>query len=135
MVDTGAVIAGWVVLAEAVVGLVFGVRAWRNRTVAHLRIVRVPPGEAPEVIRRAWLGIELPLRRGESEPSLHQTVGVLSQRGAEMAMGYAVDGRRAVDALTSQLPAAAAWWREHAPHVVARGYRLFFPSGVCELVE
>jgi hypothetical protein len=132
MVDPGAVIAGWVVSAGAVVGLVFCVRAWRNRTVAHLRIVRLPPGEAPEEIRRAWVGIELPLRRGESEPSLHQTVGVLSQRGFKTTVGYVVDGRRAIRSLDSQLPAAAAWWREHAPHVVVSGYRLFFPAEVCE---
>ena len=81
-----------------------------------------------------WVGIELPLRRGETEPSHLQSVGVLSKQGAEVITGYAVDGRAAVAALASQSPEAAAWWRENAPHVVAPGYRLFFPSEVCERV-
>jgi hypothetical protein len=133
-VDPVAVIGGVVAVLGAGVGLVFGVRAWRNRTIAHLLIVRTPPGEAPEEIRRAWVGIELPLRRGETEPSAFQTVGVVSHQGAEMSTGYAVRGRAAVDALASLSPEAAAWWRENAPHVVARGYRLWFPSDVCQRV-
>jgi hypothetical protein len=128
------VIGGVVAVVGAAVGLVFGVRAWRNRTVAHLRILGTPPGEAPEEIRRAWVGIELPLRHGETEPSRLPTLGVLSEQGPEMTTGYAVDGRAAVAALASRSPEAAAWWRENAPHVVASGYRLFFPPEVCERV-
>jgi hypothetical protein len=118
----------------AVVGLMFGFAAWRGRAVASLRIVRTPPGEAPEVIRRAWVGVDLPLRRGETEPGRHLTVGVLSYQAPEMTTGYAVDGRVAVKALASHSPEAAAWWREHAPHVVARGGRLWFPCEVCEVI-
>src|SRR5262249_46279809 len=50
-------IAGAVAVVVCVVGLIFGVRAWKNRTVAHLRILRMPPGEAPEATRRAWVGV------------------------------------------------------------------------------
>jgi len=60
---------------------------------------------------------------------------VLSQQAPEMTTGYAVDGRAAVRALASHSPEAAAWWREHAPHVVARGGRLWFPCEVCEVLE
>jgi hypothetical protein len=119
----------------AVVGLAIGWSVWRNRTVDHLRIIRTPPGEAPEEIRRAWVGVELPLRRWETEPDRHLTVGALSQKAPEMAAGYAVDGRAAVKALASHSPEAAAWWRENAPQVLARGYRLWFPSDVCERVR
>jgi hypothetical protein len=45
-----------------------------------------------------------------------------------------LDGRAAVDALASQSPEAAAWWWENASWVVEPGYRLFFPSDVCERV-
>jgi hypothetical protein len=118
----------------AVVGLLFCVAAWKNRPVATLRIVRTPSGEAPEEIRRAWVGVELPLRRGETKPGAHQTVGVLSHQAPEMITGYAVDGRAAVKVLASHSSEAAAWWREHAPHVLAPGYRLWFPCEVCDLV-
>jgi hypothetical protein len=117
--------------------LALGLGAWANRVVANVRIVRTPPGEAPEAIRRAWVGVELPLRQGETKAGPHLTVGVLSQQGAETMMagsGYAVDGRAAVQALAAHSPEAAAWWREHAPHVLEPGYRLWFPREVCERV-
>ena len=128
------VVAVILVGVVAVVGLRLGYAAWRRRTVAHLYIVRTPPGEAPEPVRRAWVGVKLPLRRGETEPVLYQTVGVLSKGLPEMAKGYAVDGRAAIQALAAHSLQAAAWWREHAPHVLERGYRLWFPSQVCDCV-
>ncbi len=133
-VDHVVVILALVAGLGGIAGLVFGVRAWGNRAVAHLRILRTPPGEAPEEIRRAWVGIELPLRRGETEPACFQTVGVLSHRHLEIGTGYAVDGRAAVKALASHSPEAAVWWREHAPHVLEPGYRFWFACEVCQRV-
>src|SRR5262249_16921735 len=130
-VDPVYVFGGIGAFILAVVGLVVGINVWNNRTVARLRILRTPPGEAPEDIRRAWVGAELPLRRGETEPAPHESVNVLSQQSPEWTNGYVVDGRAAVAALASLSPDAAAWWRANAPHVVARGYRLFFPAEVC----
>jgi hypothetical protein len=130
--DPLPVILGIVALAVTIVAGVFAVRAWRNRTVGYVQIVLTPPGEAPEEIRRAWVGLELPLRRGESQPRSISSVGVLSNQFSQETLGYVVDGRKAVAALACQSPEAAAWWREHAPHVLARGYRLFFPTGVCQ---
>ena len=49
-------------------------------------------------------------------------------------MGYVIAGRKAVNALASQSPEAARWWRENAPHVLARGYELIFPLDCCERV-
>jgi hypothetical protein len=121
------------VVVVGVVG-VFGYRAWRNRVVAHIRITQIPPGEAPESIRRAWVGVALPLRRAESQPQRLETLGAVSNEGVEIATGYVVDGQMAVRSLEAHAPDAARWWRENAPHVVARGYRLCFPSRVCERV-
>jgi hypothetical protein len=109
-----------------------GVRAWRNRTVGHVRVVHTPPGEAPEDIRRAWVGVELPLNRRSLEPQPLPSVGVLSQQGILVAPGYFVEGRKAVAALADHDSAAADWWRQNAPHVLAKGYPLFFPENVCE---
>jgi hypothetical protein len=117
--------------------LYIGLALSSRRTVAHLRITRTPPGEAPEEIRQTWVGVELPLRRQEMNPSLYPTVGVLSgrspcERASECGFGYGVDGRAAVKALASHSPEAAAWWRQHAPHVLEPGYRLWFPAEICE---
>jgi hypothetical protein len=116
----------------AIVGLLIFVFVWEGRTVAHLRVIRMPPGEAPEEIRQAWVGVELPLRRWETKSGLHTTEGVLSLHGSGKVHGYAVDGRAAVEALAAHSPEAAHWWRTFAPQVVAPGYLLLFPSEVCE---
>jgi hypothetical protein len=65
--------------AGAIIGLIVFLVVRSNRTVAYVRIVRTPPGEAPEEIRRAWVGVELPLRRHETNPQCHPTEGVLSR--------------------------------------------------------
>jgi hypothetical protein len=109
-------------------------RAWAKCTVAHLRILQTPPGDAPEKVRRAWIGVELPLNRWQNTPRLKETVGVLSDRVEGYAMGFTVAGRKAVNALATQSPDAASWWQENAPHVLANSYQLFFPLEVCERV-
>jgi len=116
----------------ALVGAAIGFAAWYRRPVGYLEIVRVPPGEAPEEIRREWVGVRLPLRRWDKEPCVQWSVGVLSHLGPRPTRGYAVDGRAAVKALARYSPQAAAWWREYAPHVMADGYKLLFPEDVCE---
>jgi hypothetical protein len=119
-------------------GLVIGVGVAISRAakgaavVGRIRIVALPPGEAPEEIRRAWIGVELPTASTwEGGPS--GVVGVLSNRAAGDCEGYAVDAE-AVSILAAKVPAAAAWWHRNAPHVLAGGYQLVFPAEVCERV-
>jgi hypothetical protein len=45
-----------------------------------------------------------------------------------------VEGKKAVQLLAAVAPNAAAWWRQHAPHVLAHGYQLVFPVEVCEKI-
>ena len=107
---------------------------WSNSaSKVRIRITATPPGEAPEEVRRAWVGLELPLAPGETAPRPMAVVGVLSAEG-ESTLGYAVTGKTAVDLLASHDPAAADWWRESAPHVLAGGYQLVFPTEVCERI-
>jgi hypothetical protein len=130
--DNWIVPVGIVAALGTVVALIVSIVLWNGRTVAHLRIIATPTGEAPERIRRAWVGVALPLRHWETEPSDHLSVGVLSHLAPARIMGYAVDGRAAVNALASHSPEAATWWRNHAPHVLERGYQFFFPCEACE---
>ncbi|HVS39553.1 MAG TPA: hypothetical protein VMS17_28610 [Gemmataceae bacterium] len=129
------VILAGVVVVGVVVLIWIAVRAAQNRVIGHVRIIQTPPGEAPDDIRRAWVGVELPLRPGEGQPRRMESVGAVSNEGPAVADGYIVDGASAVNALAAQSPEAAAWWRQNAPHVVAPGYRLFFPAEVCERRE
>ncbi len=130
----------WVFPVLALVGLVgfigfLVVRHRRSASIVHVRIVAVPPGEAPEEVRRAWVGLELPLAVGETGPRDGWTYGVLSAAPAGVRNGCAVDGRIAVTLLAETDPSAADWWRSNAPHVLAGGYQLVFPAEVCEPVE
>jgi hypothetical protein len=59
-------------------------------------ITRMPPGFAPEDIRRQWVGVALPMR-GYFEPS----------------EGVTVMGREAIELLRHKSPDAHAWWQDY----------------------
>jgi hypothetical protein len=101
-----------------------------SRSTGLIRIIEVPPGEAPRSIREAWVGLELPLAMTEGQGRRMEIMGVLSQSPG-VTTGYAVDGRVAIDRLGSQSPEAARWWRENACHVLVPGYQLVFPFESC----
>src|SRR5258708_2466637 len=42
--------------------------ARRKEVVVFVRIIATPTGEPPEEVRRAWIGLELPLAAGETGP-------------------------------------------------------------------
>ncbi|HUO51727.1 MAG TPA: hypothetical protein VMT93_04345 [Gemmatimonadaceae bacterium] len=116
--------------------------------MASIRIIKVPPGEAPARVRRGWVGLTLPLdTQFGAMPRQARTFGVLTGPrrglarllalrfgGAQRVEGYVTDARRSVDLLGAQDPDAAIWWHEHAPHMLAEGKCFVFPADVCELV-
>jgi hypothetical protein len=123
---TGAIIAILVMVGRALMA-----STWAG----FVRIVAVPPGEAPEQVRRAWIGLELPVTRHTPDAGSSRVEGVLSSQAAYCADGYAVYGGEAVRILAIKDPMAAAWWHSNAPHVVRGGYELVFPANVCERVN
>jgi hypothetical protein len=115
------------------IGAIALVVHWRrNRSAGVIRVVSIPPGEAPEEIRREWVGLELPLVHGAAQPQPLAVQGVLTHTPGSVMTGYAVDGRRALRLLASHSPAAAEWWRTNARHVEQANYLLIFPEYVCE---
>lgn len=111
-----------------------------------VRIIAVPPGEAPLWVREKWVGLELPTA-GDPAPRRMFGYGVLSMprsilaqwwgliRGrAERISGYAVASVDAVEILAAASPEAAAWWRENVPDLVGRRRYFVFHADVCELV-
>jgi hypothetical protein len=111
-----------------------------------IRVIAVPPGEAPLWVREKWVGIELPVA-GYSAPRKFFGYGVLSSphsmlakwwgviRGrAERVSGYAVEAIAAVDILATSSPEAAVWWRENTPHLIGPRCYLVFPELVCQIV-
>jgi hypothetical protein len=109
-----------------------------------VRIIATPPGEAPEEVRRAWVGLELPLAAGENGPRTIPVGGVLT--GARTfwgklfklltgqrryGHGYVVDAAQALVLLAERAPWAAQWWRECAPHCWQPGFLFLFPAACC----
>ena len=105
-----------------------------------IRITNVPAGEAPEDIRRAWIGLELPVSEKYPGRRSTPTSGVLSGPksfvGRILAAlsgrivrrdGYVVPADAAVAILEGKSPAAAGWWRQNVPHGIKPG-RFFVVS-------
>lgn len=112
-----------------------------------IRIVAIPPGEAPLWVREKWVGLSLPVA-DDRGPRDAYVSGVLSApRNRLLAFtsrvlgnlgkqnGYAVYVRDAISELEKAAPDAAAWWRNDAPRLLAPGRKLLFRTAYCELVK
>jgi hypothetical protein len=99
-----------------------------------IRIISTPPGEASHDIRKAWVGLDLPLAKSKDQGQKLATMEVLSWK-QECTTGYAVEGRAALERLAAHAPEAAAWWRENVPHVQEAGYHFIFPVENCQKLD
>ena len=119
-----------------------------TRKLKCIEIIATPPGEAPEEIRRSWVGVVIPLPRKLQAPREITGYGVLTgPRSWLLALfpflhknkvnwtGYCVRGREAIDALGKKDETAAQWWKQNAPHVLGKVSYLSFPANVCRVVE
>lgn len=114
----------------------------KSPPIMHVRITAIPPGDAPDIVRAAWVGLVLPLARPGvctvptiSVLSCPKTwAGLLLARltgKAQRESGYVVDANRAVEILASRAPEAAKWWRENAASAIRPGKLFVFASEVC----
>ena len=116
--------------------------------LAKIRIVAAPPGEAPDEVREAWIGIVLPvvpchLRpirgsqfgvvTGPKTPLMLRLAGFLGL-GRTHSATYPVDAKTALRVLSEHAPLAEAWWRSNTPHLYREGMILGFAEHVCEVV-
>jgi hypothetical protein len=114
----------------------------------HIRIVGLPPGEAPIEIRQAWIGLELPLADGkyQKERSI-RGLGVLSGpksffglffawifRQGDPTKNFVVQSAKALEILEEERPEAAEWWKENVPHFYKPWMLFAFSSDICEEV-
>ena len=113
-----------------------------------IRIVGLPPGEAPIDIRQAWIGLELPLADGKYQKQRSvRELGVLT--GPKSLLGFlaaeifrlgartenfVVRAEKAFEILEDANPEAAGWWKENTPHLYKPCGLLAFSSDICEEV-
>ena len=110
-----------------------------------IKIIAVPPGEAPQQVREAWVGLVLPLalpikRRGLGTGVLTGPKTLLTRVLWRLTgrytrtVGYLVESAVAVSLLSQQHPAAAQWWRQNTPEFLEAGRLFMFAAEVCEEV-
>ena len=116
------------------------------KTKRSVRIIAVPPGEAPLWVREKWVGLTLPLAHWGSAKTF-TTFGALSGprtflaqlwahvRGrSDRIYGFPVNAAGAVEILGRTSAEAAAWWRENAGELVSPKRYLLFHAEVCEVI-
>jgi hypothetical protein len=101
-------------------------------TTRWIRIIAMPPGEAPPEIRKAWIGCVLPVFSTSSDARLKPQVGVLSRARVSGQHGYAVQVSDALHELEKLDGHVARWWRENTPDLVRPGKLFVFSADVCE---
>lgn len=103
--------------------------------LAHIvRISSTPTGEAPESIRKGWVGLEFPaLEPDETNNPAQAPQGVLSGRSVG-DYGYTVPAIIAFHLLSEKAPAAYRWWCENAPSLITAQAGLCFNFDACEVI-
>jgi hypothetical protein len=96
--------------------------------MSSIKIISTPPGQAPEEIRREWVGVIIPLCEQETKGL---QVGVKGGKPENLG-GYQVNTLDATKELRKKSPEAANWWEEnfHLPSIP----KLVFSRAVCELL-
>ena len=113
----------------------------------YIRIVAIPPGEAPLWVREKWVGLHLPVADGRGPREAYVSGALSAPRNRLLAFtsrvlgnlskqnGYPVYVRDAINELEKVAPDAAAWWRNAASRLLAPDRKLLFRSAYCELVK
>lgn len=94
--------------------------------MSSIKIVSVPPGQAPEEVREKWVGVIIPLPEQVTGGFQMGVQGGTSDN----TVGYQVSTEEALRLLYEKSPAAVQWFLENA----VLGTRLVFANQVCELV-
>ena len=113
-----------------------------------IRIIAIPPGEAPPWVREQWVGLVLPLAKRGRRARSRRVFGVLSGprdfftrwlavlRGrAGRETGYVVRVLEAIAVLEKKSPEAAAWWRTNVPHMTSPFRCFVFSESVCQVLD
>lgn len=79
-----------------------------------IRIIKRPEGEAPEAVRDAWIGVEIPCIYCFSRPTPDVlVVGAVTGAKRDFCPSYAVFQIVALTLLGEVRPDAQKWWSDH----------------------
>lgn len=96
--------------------------------ISIIKIIAIPSGEAPLWVRKAWVGLELPV--GIIGISMTKQCGVLNGLpDPENLDGFTVATKIALFHLEKVNPVAAKWWKNHY-----NGEHLVFGKKFCQII-
>ncbi len=101
-----------------------------------IKIVAVPPGDAPFWVRSAWVGLVLPT--ANNVPKIGSTAsGVLggTVTPSDVKSAYLVDTRTAIRILRKKSPKAAQWWDKLFKRQLRPPNCLGFPRDIAEFAD
>lgn len=95
----------------------------------------MPEGEAPEWVRKEWIGLRLPLYCYVSRTNYAQ--GVVTGNKVPCGSGYSVIAIDALNILSPKSPGAVEWWKETSIYKEQgiTGYVLIFNEGACQIIN
>ncbi|MDO9399376.1 MAG: hypothetical protein Q7T79_01655 [bacterium] len=94
-----------------------------------IKIIDVPLGQAPDWVRKEWVGLILPV--AENLPPLTFLIGALDGE-VKNPSGYAVETTTAIKTLAIKSPEAAKWWEDNISSDLMPW--MFFHEKVCRLI-
>ncbi len=105
----------------------------REPNLTYVRITKPPPGDAPDDIREAWVGLVLPLRGGFKQPHKMRANQIVSGDLIEPQEVFLVEGSEALSILSKENYIAANFYTDSLADVVTPVFT--FPVDVCEVVK
>ncbi len=106
----------------------------KSRATGLIKIIRVPDGEAPWVLRRAWVGLTLPCHPFLGPPDAGLDRGVLSGKEVNQNRdGFSVPQNLAIAILGKNMSRAKAWWKKLG--YPKRGECFFFAEDEVEVIS
>ena len=100
-----------------------------------IEIIDMPEGEAPEWVRKEWIGLKLPLFYGASPNTCCR--GVVTWDKVPCGSGYNVLVIDALKILSLESPEAVKWWKEESIYkeVGIEGGLFIFNEKACEIIN
>jgi hypothetical protein len=108
-------------------------RSNKEEPMPKIRIIATPPGQAPEEIRKSWVGLEMETLG--QVPADAVLCGAVDGRPSEVNNnGFRVTASEALRVLEAAAPKAARWWQERSVLRDGSAAELVFKKDVCLLL-
>ncbi len=100
-----------------------------EKPIGRIKIISAPPSEAPKWVRKAWIGLVLPVLEHQKLPTREIRSGKFTD-----GKGYQVNAEGAMELLQKNNSKAAGWWKANVPAAFHYGRCLVFPKNCAKFI-